>query len=128
VTTAIMSNVMLAVSAVTVLPSSIVAPTWLCENQPFPASEMLACKKLSGSLAVFVEKKPTITISPQTFSGEPLDYEFDPNAPSQRNGSPSRAVGRRIRPPSTHWQEWFGYCMLPDHEPAEDLMLVGPKR
>jgi putative DNA primase/helicase len=120
-----LGNVLRALREMTLVPASTEQPAWLNGKGPFPAREVLATANGLFSLSTLQLTPPT----PNFFSPNVLDYDFDPNAPSPTAWL--AFLGQLW--PNDRWcvetlQEWFGYCLTADTSQQKILLLVGPPR
>jgi hypothetical protein len=133
VTAKLTSDVRHALASLTLLPSAVEAPAWLCPADspaPFPAADVLACRNALVHLPGIANGANYVTPpTPRYFSPNALDYDYDPNAPLPYHwlqflgelwDKDNDTIGAL--------QEWFGYCLAPDTSQQKILMIVGPKR
>jgi P4 family phage/plasmid primase-like protien len=130
VTTRLLGDVTSALAGLAVLPGSVCAPSWLSDDQPFPANEILVCKNLLVHLPTWAAGRPsTQALTPALFSTNALDYAFDPKAPQPAEWL---AFLNTLWPEDAQavetLQTWFGYSLLPDTSQQKILMIVGPRR
>jgi putative DNA primase/helicase len=114
------------VRALVHVPGATDVPCWLSgsPDRP-PAVEVLPC--LSASL--HIPTGDVLDPTPDLFSFNALDFDFDPCAPAPLEwlkfldqlwpGDPGAVE---------LLQEWFGYCLTPDTAQHKMLLLVGPRR
>ena len=136
-------NVALALGGDELLDGRTEDPSWLIEDPPFPAHEILPCKNFLVHLPSWVAGGGSAAVRephPNFFARHALDYDFDPEAPEPVEWL--HFLGSRTIPdhPSVHqlWpddresvdalQEWFGYLLVPDVSQHKILLLVGPTR
>jgi putative DNA primase/helicase len=127
--TQLIGNASLATAGYTLLDARQ-APTWLCDNPPFPAADVLAARNGLVHLPRWVEGRDAVCKpTPRYFGLHALDYDFEPDAPPpelwlkflSELWPDDPEMARTI-------QEWFGYCLTPDTQQQKILLLVGPLR
>ena len=130
VTTALISNVLHALTPMVLVPSNVESPSWIGDAL-FPPNEILPCRNGLVHLPSFVASKKNYIIppTPRFFSQFALDYPFHPNAPkpetwltflAQVFGDDAESI--RLL------QEWCGYCLTQDTRQQKILALIGAKR
>lgn len=133
VTTKLVGNVLNALSDLALLRARDCpqAPGWLCEEPPWPASEMLPTRNALVHLPSLVECRERFTVlpTPAFFCPYSLDFDFDRNAPKPNEWLAFLAQLWPDDPQSVSLlQEWFGYLLTSDTSQQKMLMLIGPKR
>jgi putative DNA primase/helicase len=130
VTGRLTADIVHALSSLTVLPSQCESPEWINGDEPFPASEILACRNGLIHLPSLVAKEQYFTPqTPRFFSPNCLDFDFDLQAPAPDAWLTFLADLWPDDPQSIGTlQEWFGYLLTPDTRQQKILLLVGPKR
>ncbi len=125
----LLTNVWDALMSLCVLPGNVSQPSWLVDESPFPASEVIATKSALVHLPSLVAGQPsTLPPTPQFFSAGCVDYGFDSDA-----DCPSwLAFLKSLWPDDPQsietLQEWFGYLLLPDTRQHKLLIMIGPPR
>jgi putative DNA primase/helicase len=136
-------NVALALGGYELLDGRTEDPSWLIEDPPFPAHEILPCKNFLVHLPSWVAGGGSAAVRephPNLFARHALDYDFDPEAPEPVEWL--HFLGSKTIPdhPGVHqlWpddresvaalQEWLGYLLVPDVSQHKILLLVGPTR
>jgi putative DNA primase/helicase len=118
-------DVVEALAAVSQLPESLRAPTWLDADQHFRPTDILACS--NGLLHL-----PTRTLLPHTpayFSVNAVEYPYDPNARRPANWLAFLDSLWPQDPESINTlQELFGLLLTPNTAYQKAFLLVGPKR
>jgi putative DNA primase/helicase len=130
VTGRMVSDVAHALTSLTVLPSRTEAPTWIGAEEPFSASEILACCNGLIHLPSLVNAKDHFKApTPRFFSPNCLDFDFNLNAPKPFAWLDFLGKLWPDDPQSIGTlQEWMGYLLTPDTCQQKILMLIGPKR
>src|SRR5262249_48912864 len=139
----IVSNAMLALESLAILPGRTEAPSWLGEPKPFDSAEVLPIRNalvhLPGVIALHpfhqqgenpVEVASAIIApTPRFFCTYALDFDFNLDADPPAEWFKFLGSLWPDDPESiTTLQEWFGYCLLPDTSQHKILMMIGPKR
>jgi putative DNA primase/helicase len=119
-----------------------VQPSWLCDDPPWPADEVLPTRNALVHLPSLVENRDAIRPpTPLFFAPYTLDYDFDPSAPKPIHWltflgtlpvTPRSKVKLQLWPDDPEsvatLQEWFGYLLTPDTRQEKILAIFGPKR
>jgi len=129
VTATLETNVLHAQVGESLLPGDVEQPTWLADDVPFPADEVLATA--SGLLhlpSLTAEKRCLLPPTPIFFSGNALPYGFDPEANCPEWLRFLESLWPDDRQSIDVLQEWFGYCQTPDTRQHKLLLLIGPPR
>lgn len=139
VTGNLVSNVMMAMRSMAILPESVTPPSWIdsptwmnprsTDQPPFEATDVVVTRNHLIHLPSFESRSGLIPPTPRFFTENALDYTFE----------------RRVAKP-TEWlhflsmlwkddqasidllQEWFGYCVTTDTSQHKILFMVGPPR
>lgn len=108
------------------LPASVSMPSWLeGHTAPCDAREVLPCRTLN----LHIPAGTVIPATPMLFTGNALEFDFDPTAPL-----PKAWLNflNQLWPDDpeqiTTLQEWFGYSLIADTSQQKILLMVGPKR
>lgn len=130
VTRALVANVTQALGSITLLDSRIRQPSWREEDPPCQPETILACRNGLLDLGAFFEGVTRLLPpTPRFFSGNALDYDYDPNAPEPKHWLKFLS---ELWPNDTQSidtvQEWLGLNLTPDTSQHKILLLVGPKR
>ena len=129
ITRTVIGNVMTCLKATTLLSSQITMPAWLGSERPFPADEVLATASGLVHLPSITSGQLSLTPpTPQFFSANTLDYQFDTAATCPEWQAFLRSLWPEDQECRDTLQEWFGYMLLPDTKQHKVLMIVGPKR
>ncbi len=129
VTTGLLANAMTALSSVCILSATIRQPSWLTEEELFPASEVLATQTGLIHIPSLVAGKPsTLPPTPQFFSAGCVDYGFDAEAECPMWQAFLQSLWPDDLQSVEALQEWFGYLLLPDTRQHKLLTLIGPPR
>jgi putative DNA primase/helicase len=133
VTTNLVANVLQALASMTLLDNNIPQPSWikpLPPILPLPAAEMLACKNGLVHLPSVLEGRGRLlSPTPQFFSANAFDYDFDLTAPQPKRWLRFlKQIWPDDRQSIDALQDWFGYCLLPDTSQQKILLMIGPKR
>lgn len=129
--TRLTGDIALAVKGETLLSGTVEPPVWLCENPPFPASDVLPTSNVLVHLPSLVEGKTNSTypVTPDYFCSYALDYAFDPNASHPEEWiSFLLSVWPHDGESILLLQEWMGYLLTVDKRHHAIAMLIGPKR
>jgi putative DNA primase/helicase len=127
----LIGNVRLALGALVGVPAGQERPSWLGDEGPFPAPEILAFPNALVHLPGFAAGQDDCCIdpTPRFFSTRCLPFAFDPMAPDpvqwleflgQILGDDQQAKDLL--------QEWFGYVLTGDTSQQKIAMVVGPTR
>src|SRR5207249_1688166 len=116
VTSRMIGDVAHALTSLTVLPSRTVAPAWIGETTPFPATEVLACQNgLIHLPSLVARKNHFMPPTPRFFSPNCLDFCFNLQAAEPTAWLDFLAELWPDGPQSiATLQEWFGYFLTPD--------------
>jgi P4 family phage/plasmid primase-like protien len=134
VTLRLISDVVLALAGLTIVPARVQTPAWLGENGQsgdWAAEQLLVCRNTVVSLPALVDGRDSYVrkLTPQLFNLNALDCDFVEDVPPPAEWE---AFLKRTWPKDeaaiVTLQEWFGYCLLPDTRQQKILMIVGPKR
>jgi putative DNA primase/helicase len=143
VTKTLVGNVALALGGYELLDSRTEIPSWLIEDPPFPAREVLPCRNLLVHLPSWVAGGGSAAARephPNFFARHALDYDFVPDAPEPTlwlhflgaQTNPNYSTVHQLWPADPEsvaaLQEWFGYLLVPDVSQHKILLLVGPTR
>ncbi len=120
------TDVLDALTAITLLPESVDAPSWLVKPASVPANEIVACT--NGLLHVGSRK--LLPLTPRYFNRVAVPFDYDPVAPQ-----PTRWLTFL----KELWddddddsiaalQEWFGYVLSGRTDLHKILLMVGPTR
>jgi putative DNA primase/helicase len=134
VTAYVVNNVRLAATSLCLVRSGVTAPAWIGDDEPpWPAGEILVAANGLIHLPTFAagadREQYFRPHTPDLFSFNGLDYDFDPRA-----AEPAVFLGFLddvcAHDPSMKLalQEWFGYMLLPDTSKQKIAMLIGPTR
>lgn len=130
VTRNLVSNIIGAMEGRTILSGKLEQPSWLGDatDQP-PAAEILSLR--NGLLHLprrSCSVQGPLPHSPQFFSPNSLEFEYDPEAPCPRWEGFLRSLWPEDEASIELLQAWFGYCLLPVTHFQKLLMIVGPPR
>ncbi len=129
VTSYLVANIMRAVESETMLPGSITQPTWLVDDAPFPANEVLATESGLLHLPSLTSGEPCLLpCTPSFFSSNALPYGFDPTADCPQWLAFLDSLCPDDPQSIDTLQEWFGYGLTGDTQQHKLLMLQGPPR
>jgi putative DNA primase/helicase len=130
VTTKKMGDVLQALTSLTVLPGSVVPPTWLRGSCDFTPAEILACRNgLIHLPSLVAGREYRVPLTPRFFGLNVLDYDFDEFAPSPQEWLRFLNEVWPDDPEAIETlQEVFGYLLLPDTRQHKVFLIVGPKR
>ncbi len=129
--TRLIGDISQAIRGETILAGTVDPPTWLIDNPPFPAVDVLPTLNALVHLPSYVEGKPGAIVkpTPDFFCPYALDYEFNPKAPEidalhkflvsvwPADGESYLAL-----------QEWLGYLLTLDKSQHKLALLIGPPR
>jgi putative DNA primase/helicase len=129
--TRLIGDIAQALRGETILAGTIDSPAWLCDNPPFPATDVLPTSNALVHLPSWVDGKPEAIHKPTpTFFGAySLDFPFDPNAPE-----PTQWLNFLDSIWSHDWdsqlylQEWIGYLLTPDTSQQKIAAFIGAPR
>ncbi len=124
-TIAKINEVLDALKSLTHRPKNQFAPPcWLDQNDLAP-NEILSCR--NGLL--HLPTNELLANSPQFFTFNALDFEYQPEAPQPQRWLSFLASLWPSDPDSIHLlQELFGYLLVPDTSQHKIFMMVGPPR
>lgn len=135
VTSSLLSNVLQAVQAMTMVSGVHEQPCWLDESQSngWHAKEVFSLSNgnlhlpsLHANLPAEEYLKPP---TPALFSPTSVAYAFDHNPPKPLQWMRFlKSIWPNDQESINCLQEWFGYCLLPDTRHHKMLMIVGVKR
>lgn len=129
VTAALLNNTTCALTSLLILNSTYTQPTWLVEDEPFPAAEVFATKTALLHIPSLVAGTPsTLPPTPRFFSAGVVDFGFDPNAECPRWQEFLLSLWPDDPQSIECLQEWFGYLLLPDTRQHKLLVMIGPPR
>jgi putative DNA primase/helicase len=130
VTGRLVSDVENALTSLTILPSSVEAPAWLGDSGRFLPHEMLACRNALVNLPSFADgRAESLRPTPQFFSLNCLDFDFDPAAPKPIAWLDFlQSLWSDDTQSIDTLQEWIGYLLTPDTRQQKIMMMIGPKR
>ena len=129
VTAMLETNVLHALASECLLPGHIEQPTWLVDEAPFPAGEILATTSGLLHLPSLIAGQPCLLDpTPTYFSCNALPYGFDADATCHQWSEFLGTLWPDDRGSIETLQEWFGYCLLPDTRQHKLLMMIGPPR
>jgi putative DNA primase/helicase len=118
------ADLMDALRAVTIIPTSAVTPSWLGDSS-FPANEIIAC---SNGLVHW----PTRTLLPHTplhYSHHSVPFAFDTDAPPPARWLEFlRDLWEKDVESIETLQELFGYLVSGDTSLQKMFLVIGPKR
>lgn len=126
------ADVMAAVGAVTHLPESVDAPSWLGRSGPhgpqtamYPAGEIVACT--NGLL--HVGTRDLLDLTPWFFNRVAVPFDYDPDAPEPVRWFSFLEELWPDDPDSiSALQEFFGYVLSGRTDLHKILLMVGPTR
>ena len=130
VSRSLVGNVALALAGYSKIDGATRQPSWLLDNPPFPAADVLPCRNALVYLPGVADgRATTCPPTPGFFCPYVLDYDYDPGAD---------APAEWFRFLTSLWpddedsinalQEWMGYLLTPDTRQQKILMMIGPKR
>jgi putative DNA primase/helicase len=114
----------------TLVSGKLTTPTWLTDDAPFAAAEVLPCHNALVHIPTLVSGGNAILPpTPSFFGTYALNYDFDAHAPKPTAwlnfldsvwGDDPDTIATA--------QEWFGYCLTEDTRQQKIAALIGPKR
>lgn len=122
---ATVAHALATIRAVSHLPATTPAPTWIGGDPPVPLRELIPCKTMN----LHIPTGRTLPATPRLFCFNAIDFDFDPHAPDPTRwlafldelfGSDTQSIDLL--------QEWFGYCLTADTSQQKMLLVVGPRR
>lgn len=130
VSKSLVGNVALALGGYSLIAGKTRQPSWLIDNPPFSAVDVLPCRNALVYLPGIADgRATTCPPTPGFFCPYVLDYDFHPDA---------EAPAEWFRFLTSLWpddeastntlQEWMGYLLTPDTRQQKILMMIGPKR
>jgi putative DNA primase/helicase len=130
VTRTLIANVVQALESLCLLGFDVPQPTWLgCDPAPFDPDKVFATKNLLLDLPALVrDEARMIGPTPEFFSPNAVEYEFDQEADCLQWLAFLESVFGTDEESVAALQEFFGYCLLPDTSQHKLAMLIGPKR
>jgi len=129
--TRLIGDISLAIGSETLLSGRVDPPSWLIDNPPFPATDVLPTLNALVHLPSYVEGKAGAVVkpTPDFFCSYALNYGFDPNAPEPREWLKfldsiwPKADGSELA-----LQQWMGYLLTLDKRQHKMALLIGPPR
>lgn len=129
VTRSLVQNVIQALKSMCHISEKIEQPAWLGNDVPFDPSNVFATKNCLLDLSAAANGECNhIPPTPQFFSPNGVDYEFDPDAKCDTWREFLRSVWPDDDQSIEALQELFGYCLLPDTSQHKLAMIIGPPR
>jgi putative DNA primase/helicase len=134
VTTALINNMLQALSGACILPARIDAPAWIdCptdDKTPEPTS-IMAMRNGLLNLEAAAARKPDCLLPPDRcfFTTAAVPFSYDPGAAKPVEWLKFLDSLWPNDPESVALlQEWFGYMLTPDTSQQKILFIVGPRR
>jgi putative DNA primase/helicase len=120
------ADVVEALQAVTKIPSSVSAPTWLSDGGDLPpAATMFPVDNGAVHLASGLLYEP----SPELFNLHGADWLYDPNPPEPEQWVKFlKSLWSDDDGSIATLQEWIGYCLGTDTGLQKILLMIGPTR
>jgi putative DNA primase/helicase len=130
VTKALIGNVFQALESLCLLESNVRQPSWLGRDPVlFNPDKVFATRNLLLDLPALIRGEARmISPTPEFFSPNSVDYEFDQEADCPKWLAFLESVFGTDEESVAALQEFFGYCLLPDTSQHKLAILIGPKR
>jgi putative DNA primase/helicase len=129
VTSALVTNVIQALSGLTLVPEHLDLPIWV-ERRTYTNPNLLSMANGVVDLDALLKGEPITVLkpNPKWFSEVSLPYAFDPDAQCPQWLAFLNEVLEGDEERISLLQEWFGYCLTVNTKEQKFLLLIGEGR